>query len=142
MNLNAVQESANKINKTGSEKLDFFLFFFVVSSIFSLLCRIPRAVHTAVSLSSACVPALCASHRFFLGFFFRILRKIRLFTEVRAYNQETFYYFSVFWHIKHYYCFFYCGEAACTKDLDQNALKACFAFCMSSVIVHLHTVSS
>lgn len=119
MNLNAVQESANKINKTGSEKLDFFLFFFVVSSIFSLLCRIPRAVHTAVSLSSACVPALCASHRFFLGFFFRILRKIRLFTEVRAYNQETFYYFSVFWHIKHYnYVFFYCGEAACTKDLD------------------------
>lgn len=93
-----------------------FFFFFVVSSIFSLLCRIPRAVHTAVSLSSACVPALCASHRFFLGFFFRILRKIRLFTEVRAYNQETFYYFSVFWHIKHYnYVFFIVGKLLVPK---------------------------
>lgn len=58
MNLNAVKErERTRLTKLVQKSRIFF-------SIFSLQCRIPRAVHIAVSLSLACVmcvPAICAS---------------------------------------------------------------------------------
>lgn len=125
----------------------FFSFFWWFLQYFPSFVGYPELYIQQFHLVRRVFQLYVLLHRFFRGGFSRIFHKIRLFTEVRAYNQEIFYYFQYFGTssiiiIFISYFFLLLWGSCLYQRSGLECTKSFFAFCTSSVIVHLHTDSS